>query len=141
MTAAPGSVQSNASAVQVAIVNARIRTGDARRPWADGLLVEGDRLSLVGSSAEVRKSVRAGARVIDARGSFVAARRADVTGGTFTTAAATGEGVLRRGVVADLVVLDRDPTGVPPEADGEPTILLAIARGIVVYERAGALPQ
>ncbi|HEX4932935.1 MAG TPA: amidohydrolase family protein, partial [Gemmatimonadaceae bacterium] len=55
----------------IAIVNARIWTGDPRRPWADGMLADGARLALVGSSAEVRKAAKPGTRVIDAAGKFV----------------------------------------------------------------------
>lgn len=54
------------------MVNARIWTGDVRRPWADGLAVRGDRLELVGSSAEVRKLAGRDTRVLDAKGAFVA---------------------------------------------------------------------
>ena len=54
----------------LAIVNARVWTGDPRRPWADAVLVRGERIEAVGSSAEVRK--RAGAaRVVDAKGMMV----------------------------------------------------------------------
>lgn len=63
---------SRAGGVSLAVVNARIWTGDARRPWADGLAVGGDRLDLVGSSAEVRKLATRGTRVLDAKGAFVA---------------------------------------------------------------------
>ena len=52
------------------VVNARIWTGDAKRPWADAIAVSGDRIAAIGSSAEVRKMSR-GARVIDARGQMV----------------------------------------------------------------------
>src|SRR5690349_19722811 len=41
----------------LAIVNARIWTGDSRRPWADGIAVTGERIALVGTSAAVRKLV------------------------------------------------------------------------------------
>jgi len=56
---------------RIAVLNARIWTGDVRRPWADGLLTDGERIALVGSSAEVMKRSDAGARVIDARDCFV----------------------------------------------------------------------
>jgi predicted amidohydrolase YtcJ len=56
----------------LAIVNARVWTGDAQRPWADAVLVTGDRISAVGSSAEVRKAVRPLTRVIDANGAMLA---------------------------------------------------------------------
>jgi predicted amidohydrolase YtcJ len=63
---ASGSV--NESPITLAVVNARAWTGDSRRPWADGIAVAGDRIAIVGSSAEVRKAAGAGARVIDAGG-------------------------------------------------------------------------
>jgi len=59
-----------ALAVNIVIVNARVWTGDARRPWADAVAVEGDRIKAVGSSAEVMK-LAAGARVIDAKGAMI----------------------------------------------------------------------
>jgi predicted amidohydrolase YtcJ len=66
------SAASGASApITLAVVNARVWTGDSSRPWADGLAARGDRLALVGSSAEVQKLVSPGTRVIDAHGAFV----------------------------------------------------------------------
>lgn len=49
------------------IVNARIATGDPRRPWADALLLDADQVVQVGASAELRKRAP-DAEVIDARG-------------------------------------------------------------------------
>ncbi|MDH5233553.1 MAG: amidohydrolase [Gemmatimonadota bacterium] len=57
-------------AVSFVIVNARVWTGDPRRPWVDAVAVEGDRIAAVGSSAEIRKLAGA-ARVIDAKGAMV----------------------------------------------------------------------
>lgn len=57
--------------ITLAVVNARIWTGDARRPWADGLAASGDTIVAVGSSAEVKKLVRVGTQVIDGQGQFV----------------------------------------------------------------------
>ncbi|MBA4073172.1 MAG: amidohydrolase [Gemmatimonas sp.] len=57
--------------ISLAIVNARVWTGDLRHPWADGVAVEGARIAAVGSSAEIRKLAGAGARIIDARGAMV----------------------------------------------------------------------
>ena len=59
-----------AMAVNLVIVNARVWTGDARRPWADAVAIDGDRIAAVGSSAEIMKRA-AGARVIDAKGAMV----------------------------------------------------------------------
>jgi hypothetical protein len=56
----------------LAIVNARVWTGDTTRPWADAVLVGGDRIVAVGSSADVRKRAGAGVRVVDANGALVA---------------------------------------------------------------------
>src|SRR5687768_2553124 len=54
--------------VTFAIVNARAWTGDPRRPWADAIAVSGDRIAVVGSSAEVRKRASLDAKIVDARG-------------------------------------------------------------------------
>jgi predicted amidohydrolase YtcJ len=56
----------------IAIVNARVWTGDARKPWADAVLVTGERITAVGSSAEIRKLARPLTRVIDAKGGLLA---------------------------------------------------------------------
>lgn len=55
----------------LAVVNARVWTGDPRRPWADALLVTGDRIEVVGSSAEVKKRAGAVVPTIDAGGMLV----------------------------------------------------------------------
>ncbi len=55
----------------LAVVNARVWTGDARRRWADAVLADGDRISAVGSSAEVMKRVGPRTRVVDAAGMLV----------------------------------------------------------------------
>jgi predicted amidohydrolase YtcJ len=57
-------------AVTLAVVNARIWTGNPRRPWADAIAVAGERIAAVGSSAEVRK-MAGGSTVIDAGGQMV----------------------------------------------------------------------
>jgi predicted amidohydrolase YtcJ len=55
----------------LAIVNARVWTGDPRRPWADAVLVRGERIDAVGSSAEVKKRAGPTTRTLDARGMMV----------------------------------------------------------------------
>jgi len=57
----------------LAIVNARVWTGNPRQRWADAVAVSGDRIAAVGSSAEVSKLMRTapGARVVDAMGGMV----------------------------------------------------------------------
>jgi len=55
----------------LAIVNARVWTADPRRPWAEAVAVSGERISAVGSSAEIRKLASPATRVIDAHGQLV----------------------------------------------------------------------
>ena len=73
VNAEPGIAQSipPAPVPALAIVNARVWTGDARRPWADAVLVRGERVEAVGSTAEIRKRARSGVRIIDAKGMMV----------------------------------------------------------------------
>src|SRR4029079_922920 len=56
--------------VTLAVVNARVWTGDSVRPWAEAIAVSDDRITSVGSSAAIRK-MAAQARVIDAAGQMV----------------------------------------------------------------------
>jgi predicted amidohydrolase YtcJ len=67
--AAPAKAQS--AAVSLAVVNARIWTGNPRRPWAEAIAVRGDRIAAVGSSAEIRKMTGASAKIIDAHGQML----------------------------------------------------------------------
>src|SRR5678815_853493 len=60
----------SAEPVTLAVVNARIWTGDSARPWAEAFAVRGERIATVGSSAAVRK-IAGSARVIDAAGRMV----------------------------------------------------------------------
>ena len=55
----------------LAVVNAHVWTGDARRPWAEAVAIDGDRISAVGSSAETIKRTTSATHVIDARGMMV----------------------------------------------------------------------
>src|SRR3954466_14798901 len=56
-------------AVSLAIVNARVWTANPAQPWAEAIAIEGDRIAVVGSNADVR--ARKPARVIDAKGGMV----------------------------------------------------------------------
>lgn len=104
-----------AEAVTLVVVNARVRTGDPRRPWADALVVRGATLALVGGSAEARKLAAAhpAARVVDAAAATVAPLAAD--------------GRLTRGAPADFALLD---------AGGAPA--LRVAGGRVVHDAMDA---
>ena len=64
-------MQTLPSSADLAVVNARIWTGNASRPWASALAVRGERIVAVGSGAEVRKLTGEATRTIDARGQLV----------------------------------------------------------------------
>ena len=53
---------------ELAIVNARVFTGDASRPWAEAVAVKANRIVVVGTTAEARAAASATTRVIDAGG-------------------------------------------------------------------------
>jgi hypothetical protein len=67
----PSTSSAAAAPISLAVVNARVWTGDERRPWADAIAVSGERIAAVGSSAEIRKLAPDGARIIDAQGGMV----------------------------------------------------------------------
>jgi predicted amidohydrolase YtcJ len=58
------------SRVTMAVVNARVWTGDTARPWADAIAVSGETIAAVGSSAEIQK-MAGGAKIIDAHGAML----------------------------------------------------------------------
>ena len=62
---------SNTTRPTLAVVNAKVWTSDVRRRWADAVFADGERIAVVGSSAEVMKRVKPDTRVIDARGKLV----------------------------------------------------------------------
>ncbi len=64
-------VRTDRTPVTLAIVNARIWTGDTARPWAEAVAIANDRIAAVGTSAEVRALTGKTARVIDANGAMV----------------------------------------------------------------------
>ena len=61
---------SASSVVTLAIVNARVWTGDTANPWAEALAVAGGRIVAVGTSDEIRRRAGSG-RIIDATGGMV----------------------------------------------------------------------
>jgi hypothetical protein len=64
------SVEAEAPAT-LAILNARVWTGNPRQPWAEAVAARGERLVAVGSRAEVERHLGAGTRVIDAKGQLL----------------------------------------------------------------------
>jgi predicted amidohydrolase YtcJ len=59
--------------ITLAIVNARVWTGNPAQPWATAVAASRERIAAVGASAEIAKLVRSspGTRVIDAKGGMV----------------------------------------------------------------------
>ena len=55
------------------LLNGRVYTVDAARPWAEAVAIADDRILAVGSSAELRALAGARTRTIDLRGAFVVA--------------------------------------------------------------------
>ena len=53
------------------LVSGKVFTGDAARPWAEAVAIEGDRISAVGTTAEIRALAGANTQVIDLSGRLV----------------------------------------------------------------------
>ena len=69
--AGAGAQQASSTPVTLAIVNARVWTGNSAQPWAEAVAVSGDRIVMVGTSASVRAAAGTGVRIIDAHGGMV----------------------------------------------------------------------
>lgn len=134
---------------QLAIINARVWTGNPRRPWADAVLIRGDRIEVIGSSAEVRKRAAPTCRRIDARGMLVVPMwrdaRADLDEEALVEAvrlstqggSATELNMLAAGAPANLAMFDRDVTRATPDDPGVVRVILLIAVGRLVFDRVG----
>ena len=55
----------------LAVINARIWTGDDAQPWAEAIAINGERIIHVGTTEDVRKIVTAGTELIDANGQML----------------------------------------------------------------------
>ena len=54
------------TALPIVVTNARIATGDPRRPWATAMGVRDGKLAVLGSAAEILKVAATDAQIIDA---------------------------------------------------------------------------
>ncbi|HEV7994232.1 MAG TPA: hypothetical protein VGP25_20580 [Gemmatimonadaceae bacterium] len=106
----------------LAIVNARVWTGDERRPWADAVLVRGSRIVGVGSSAEIRKRAGDAATIVDARSMMVLPSDA--------------EGRIAAGFPASVIVVLR-AVGASAFSPRTEETVLALEDGVVVVDRDG----
>jgi predicted amidohydrolase YtcJ len=59
------------TAPDLLLLNGRVYTVDAARPWAEAVAIAGERIAAVGTSAEIRRLAGAGTRVVDLKGAFV----------------------------------------------------------------------
>jgi predicted amidohydrolase YtcJ len=57
--------------VDLALVNGKVWTGDAARPWAEAVAVRGEKIFAAGTTAEVRKLVGEGTKLVDLGGALV----------------------------------------------------------------------
>lgn len=57
--------------ITLAIVNARIWTGDSLQPWAEAMAIADAHISAIGSSDEIARHVPKTARLIDAKGAMI----------------------------------------------------------------------
>ena len=53
------------------LVNGRVYTVDAARPWAEAIAIRGSRIVAIGTNADARLYTGAGTRTIDVKGAFV----------------------------------------------------------------------
>jgi predicted amidohydrolase YtcJ len=60
-----------AQPADLVLLNGRVYTLDASRPWAEGLAITGDRITAVGTTAEMRKRTGPRTRTVDLAGAFV----------------------------------------------------------------------
>jgi hypothetical protein len=60
-----------AQQASVAVIHARVWTGNASHPWAEALAANGSTILAVGDNAAVQKLIGPGTRVLDARGGMV----------------------------------------------------------------------
>ena len=103
------------------IVNARISTGDPMRPWADAILLRGERILAVGASAELRKRAGTEALVIDALGRMLLPHM-------------PGD-VLAAGRPASVILVQASDRDLSEAAARDAEIVLSILDGRIVLDR------
>jgi predicted amidohydrolase YtcJ len=63
--------RSEGNMVDLALVNGKVWTGDAARPWAEAVAVRGERIYAVGTTAEMRLLAGPGTKLVDLGGALV----------------------------------------------------------------------
>lgn len=117
------------SGPSLVIVNARVKTNDDARPWASGLAVSGERINMVGSSAELMKVASPSARIVDAGGRIVLAASAD--GNDPSTVK------IERATPANFMVVDREPPANSSWSNPGYKVFMRVVRGMVLEDTLG----
>ncbi len=146
--ASPGESSRARPAVSLVVVNARIWTGRAARPWADALAVSGKLLAALGSSAEIRKLADSDVRVIDAARGLLVPGADEESLSLALAAISAGESqagpartkALVSGGPADFTLFDRDLTVAPPVHARAPEPVLVVVGGAILRDRSTAQP-
>ncbi len=123
----PPDTEAQTAPLALAIVNARVWTRDERRPWADAVLVRGDRIVAVGSSAELRKRGGAATTVVDA--------------GERMVVPLTPTGRLAPDEPADLGILDRIVDPGSAHSSGQDDFIFVVERGQLIVDRDGLIAE
>ena len=110
--------------ISLAVVNARVKTNDPARPWANGVAVIGDQISFVGSSAEIKKLAGTAARVIDAGGRFLLSASADGND--------PSEIKIASQTPANFMVVDHEPPANSTWSNPGYRVLMRVVRGMVL---------
>src|SRR6056297_1823394 len=63
--------RSKNSSATLAIINARIWTGDSSNPWAEAISIQNDTITAVGDNSTIENFISEKTKVIDAQGQFV----------------------------------------------------------------------
>ncbi|MBL0169618.1 MAG: amidohydrolase [Gemmatimonadaceae bacterium] len=71
LIAVVGCARTDRHPVTLAVVNARVWTGDSIAPWAEAIAIADDQIAAVGTTAAIRALLSETTRVIDAKGAMV----------------------------------------------------------------------
>ena len=61
----------NKNQITLAVINARIWTGDSQKPWAEAIAISGDTISFVGTTADCKKLVGTSTQIFDAQNQMI----------------------------------------------------------------------
>ena len=106
------------------VVNARVKTNDPTRPWAGGVVVEGTKISFIGSSAEIQKLATTSVSVLDAGGKVLIAATPDGND--------PADVKLATAAPANFMVVDQEPPANSSWSNPGYRVYLRVVRGMVL---------